>query len=167
MSIAVSGTVKPSRLLLIMTLGMCVGIVATGCAVGLGVVGYFSFLARIFILSASIICTLFALFQLHRQRKSFRIDISGIGEIRMAHDVINRQSTSEPSHDSCAEWEVVKLMEGSTLWPKLLFLCVKPESGKTRVLRILPDCVSAAEFRALSAACRWIAASKHQPKREA
>jgi len=59
--------------------------------------------------------------------------------------------------------EIVRLMDASSLWPNLMFLHLQTESGRMVVLRILPDSVSPQEFRAISVACRWIAARSNDP----
>ena len=151
MSIAVSATIKPSRLLFWLQLAMTSCVLAVGVCVGFGMTGNYAVPAKAAIASASLIFAFLALFHIRQQRKTFRLDISGIGKIRIRHDEDGHQAFA-------AEWEIVRLTEASTLWPKLMFLCLESELGRNTVLCVLPDCVSAAEFRALSVACRWIAA---------
>jgi hypothetical protein len=52
----------------------------------------------------------------------------------------------------------LRLVENSVLWPHLLLVRLESTSGMRYVLTILPDCMSDEEFRAVSVACRWIAA---------
>lgn len=163
MSIAASVTVYPSRGLLFATRCLCLCVAVVGMLVGLGVVGYFSFAARAFIVLASIICTLFAFFQIRRQGKTFRLDISGIGNIRLMQYEDKRHTAMQRSPDASDDGESVQLMDGSTLWPGLMFLRLQSEDGRVTVLRILPDSVTPQEFRALSVACRWIAARGNEP----
>jgi len=49
-------------------------------------------------------------------------------------------------------------VENSVLWPHLLMVRLESSSGVRRLLTILPDCMSDEEFKAVSVACRWIAA---------
>lgn len=163
MSIALSITVQPSRALRFAARYMCFCIAVVGCLVGFGMIGHFSFELRIFISIASLIGALFALFQLRHVGKTFRLDISAIGNIRLRqyedrnHAGMLRDSSSDDGG------ETVRLMEGSTLWPGLMFLHLQSECGRMTVLRILPDSISHQDFRALSVACRWIAARSNEP----
>ncbi len=52
----------------------------------------------------------------------------------------------------------VHLLPDSTLWPHLLVLRLRSEDGGIRTVPILPDSTSRESFRALAAACRWLAA---------
>jgi hypothetical protein len=161
MSIAISAVIKSSQILFCVAYGMCFGLIVVGAAVGMGLVSYFSFVARIFIAGFSVICALFAIFHIMRQKIVFMIDISGIGKIRlMQHDYMYGAVRA----GDVGDWgdgdggELVRLIGGSTLWPGMMFLRLKSESGRVWILRILPDSVSPQEFRALSVAFRWIAA---------
>jgi toxin CptA len=63
--------------------------------------------------------------------------------------------------------EVMTLLHDSTIWTNLLLLRLQAAGGKITVVRVLPDCVSQESFRALSVACRWIAAQNNSAKRGA
>ncbi|MBV6325017.1 hypothetical protein KVP70_29285 [Duganella sp. HSC-15S17] len=52
----------------------------------------------------------------------------------------------------------LRLLEGSTIWPGLLMLRLGDGDGKVRLVTVLPDSVTGADWRALSLACRAIAA---------
>ena len=67
----------------------------------------------------------------------------------------------EPNSDK--NGEIVRLMEGSTLWSGFMSLCLQSENGRVTVLRVLPDSVSEQEFRMLSVACRWVATRGNEP----
>jgi len=163
MSIAVSLTIHPSRGLLFAARCMCFCVAVVGCAVGFGMMGHFSFAARVFIVLASLSGALFALFQLRHVGKTFRLDISAIGNIRLRQYDDRQRAGMLRDSSSDDDGESVRLMEGSTLWPGLMFLHLQSESGRMTVLRILPDSVSPQDFRALSVACRWIAARSNEP----
>jgi toxin CptA len=57
--------------------------------------------------------------------------------------------------------EIVRLMTDSTIWPGLLLLRLKSEDQRVTIVNILPDSIHGDGFRALSVACRWIAAHKN------
>lgn len=69
-----------------------------------------------------------------------RLDISGVGQLRLA----------VYQHNDGA----LRLLGGSTLWPRLLLLRLRDAAGKPRVLTVLPDSVAAADWRVLALACR-------------
>ncbi len=158
MSIALSAIIRPSKLLFFLSLTMCACIATVGLLVGLNLAGNFIFAARLAIACLSIVLVFLALFQISRKRKTFRIDISGIGQIRLVQ--------YEPSHrEYDATWETVRLAKATILWPGLMFLCLESGEGRTTLLPVMPDSVSAEEFRGLSVACRWIA-MRQEPKDE-
>ncbi|HZV64725.1 MAG TPA: protein YgfX [Telluria sp.] len=82
-------------------------------------------------------------------RTTRRIDISGVGELRLTVQL-----------DLCAapaRGVPVRLAPGSTLWPQLLLLRLRAEDGALTVLAVLPDSVGPGQFRALAVALRAIA----------
>jgi|SRR5437016_2110191 len=163
MSIAVSAVVKPSGFLLTLTAAMCVGAIAIGVVTGSGMYGDVLPVTRIAIGGACIGAALFVFFRGMNARKTLRLDISGIGQIRLTDDKGLAGISAAASIDA-AHCELVNLMPGSTLWPMLLLLRLKSEDGRTRVLRILPDSVAPETLRRLSVACRWIAAHNQADK---
>ncbi|MBS1186757.1 MAG: flagellar hook-length control protein [Burkholderiaceae bacterium] len=150
-SIAISAIVKPSRLLLRLQLVMCLCVALAGVTIGAGIWGHYPFAARWALAATCFVCAFIAILQILRQRIAFSIDISGIGQIRLRQYNLRQQEVA-------GEWESVRLTEASTIWPGMMFLCLESRQGKKFVLRVLPDSVSADEFRALSVACRWIVA---------
>jgi hypothetical protein len=108
-------------------------------------------------------------FQVFRLIKTFHLDISGIGQIRLTQyngvfNFADRKSSPLDEGDTA----VVHLMKESTLWPHLLMLRLKSEHGVVFTVPVLPDSVSGDGFRELSIACRWIVArtadGEHQMK---
>jgi toxin CptA len=84
-----------------------------------------------------------------RRRTTRRIDISGLGEIRL---------TVQQSMGETAPRELVQLMPGSTAWPTLLLLLLRdPGNGALNVLAILPDSVAHEQFRKIGVSIRAIA----------
>lgn len=162
MSIAVSAIVRPSRLLFAILGAMSVLVVVIGGAIGIGMVGNLMGILR-FALSACIIfLAFFGFYHGICHRKPIHIDISATGVVRLAEATLKR---------SCADtkWphvenndETVCLLKRSTIWSCLLLLRLQSDSGKITVLLILPDSVSQNSFRALTVACRWVAAHTNQ-----
>ncbi len=156
MSIAVSTVVKPSRALLILAGGACIGAMFIGALAATTQIGNWLLLPRLMLASACIFLALFGLCRIAKYRRTRHIDISGSGLIRVREKV---ESKMENSRVVAREsYEVVRLLANSTLWPGLLMLLLQTENRRIIVLPILRDCVPEDDFRALAAACRWIAA---------
>lgn len=129
MSIAVSVIVRPSRGLRIAHAGLCCCVMASAAACP-GV------LAPLVCLLAGALAWLGGgLPAIARQ-----LDISGVGQVRLA---------VYQDHGSA-----LRLLGGSTLWPRLLLLRLGDEAGALQVLAVLPDSVAPAQWRALALACR-------------
>lgn len=108
-------------------------------------------------LAAPIICvaaSLMGLRGLLRPANAYRLDISGIGQMRLAVYL-----SSEPGQ-AVAPPGAVALMADSALWPWLLVLRLRrlDEQGGTLCLLVLPDSVAPGGFRPLALACRACAA---------
>jgi toxin CptA len=130
--------------------GMCLCIAFSGVMLGAGQVGNLAPWTRIAAAAACVVIAVLVLYHVSQSRKTYRIDISGVGQIRLTEF----KGLATPL--SAGGSEVVQLAADSTLWPKLLRL--QAEDRRIAVLPILPDSVAVSEFRALSVACRWIAA---------
>jgi toxin CptA len=169
MSIAISAVVKPSRSLLVIVSGMSVGIILAAGMVASARVGELSIYSRLLVAGLCVLAAIAGFFQAFRKRKTFHIDISGIGQIRLSEYngiVTSPAFSGQSKSDSCGEDEVVKLMADSTIWPHLLLLRFQGEGGRISAIPILPDCMVEDSFRALSVACRWIAAQNTRAKGE-
>jgi toxin CptA len=166
MSIAVSATVRPSRLLLKMVIVLCAGVAAIGFLIATGYLGGLSPSVRAFAAISCVFAAVFGFYHGAGGRKPIHIDISGTGQFRLAEalDASPCKQSNEPHLDR--QVEVVRLLDHSTIWPYLLLLRLQHESGKITSLPILPDCVSRDSFRALSVACLWIASRGEMQKRE-
>jgi hypothetical protein len=145
MSIAVSATILPSRILTSMLAFMYVFANASIGYVGLSVeVGN---MATLIIVLISSMLSLTMLLRYFRGQLLVRLDISDSGE--MIFRILRRNpSSSESLH--------VKLLERSTLWPHLILLSLCSDDGKVFVVPILRDSVDGASFRKLSVALNWI-----------
>lgn len=132
--------------------------------VAMGWIGEISLLARLMTGGICLLAAGTGLSRALRVQKTYKIDISGVGQIRLAGITPRSASSSSapaplvsPRVDT-GRSEVVRLMDGSTLWPYLMLLRLQAEDGRVTIVPVLPDCVSVATFRALAVACRWIAA---------
>lgn len=141
MSIAVSAVVRPSPCLRLLQAGFAL------CALAAAVAGQQPPLIAISCAAAS----LWGLYCALRRCKTHRLDISGIGQIRLAVYLLSAHSTAPVT---------VSLQAGSTCWPWLLLLRLGQDGGAVTALLVLPDSVAAGQFRALALACRACAAKK-------
>lgn len=164
MSIAVSAVVKPSRLLLTLVGSICLGIVFIAGAVGSGRVGDLPTWARCMAAGGCALAAVFVFCRAVMHRKTYHVDISGAGQVRLKeYSPSNTALSRQNPRGKSGVGELVGLMPTSTLWSALLLLHLKHEDQQTSVLTIFPDSVSAESFRALSVACRWIAAHNNRP----
>ena len=154
MSIAVSALVRPSRLLAQLSVLMGILLILT-----------LTLLERIaeepwhhaLAIVCAIVSGMMVLFPC-RSRKAVRIDITGIGQIRLVDtSLVTDAALTQPSGSA---GEVVQLLRSSTFWSSLMVLHLQSDSGRTTVLIILQDSMDDEAFRSLSVACRWIAAKR-------
>ena len=142
MSIAVTVVVRPSACLRLLQAGFA------ACALGVALLtGADAPILSICCAAASALALLCAL----RSAKTHRLDISGIGQIRLAVYLLSADSTTPAK---------VELQAGSTCWPWLLLLRLRHEGGAVTLLAVLPDSVAPGRFRPLALACRACAAKK-------
>jgi toxin CptA len=159
MSIAVSAMVKPSRLLLMMVCTMCIGTVLAGSMLILGKIGGLTFPFRTSLGIFIVFLGFIGFCHTVRHQKNLHIDISGVGQFRLSKVDASVGSCQEKNWPHVKEnGDVFRLLPDSTIWPHLLLLRLQADTGKITVIPVLPDCVSRDSFRALSVACRWIAA---------
>lgn len=138
---------------------MCTGIAFMGAMLGLGQVGELPNIARFSLGIWSVFLAFFGFYHTVRHQKTLHIDISSTGQLRLTGLNDATGSCQEKNWPHVKEKsEVVRLLSDSTIWPHLLLLRLQAENEKITVVPVLPDCVSRDSFRALSVACRWIAA---------
>ncbi len=152
MSIAVSTVIQPSRLLLALVGGMSMVLLSIAALVLTDSIGNLSLSTRIVLAGICAIVAVAAFFRARLRGTKYVIHISGTGQIRLATGKRSEQAIVEDT----AESELVHLLPASTIWPGLLLLHLQNEQQHTTVVTILPDTVSAENFRALLVACRWI-----------
>lgn len=138
---------------MMMVAAICVGVVLIGAALGLGMVGELSVWQRALCALPCILLAPLGFIRTVRVQKTYRIDISGSGQIRLFP-----QQTSHADKNPGHVGTLVSLLPHSTLWPHFLLLRLRAEDGQVHVLPILPDCVSPDSMRAVAVACRWITA---------
>ena len=98
----------------------------------------------------------FLLALLRRRRKPHTLDISPVGQLRLA---VYLEHGGAPGMDASgvAVPPGLRLLPGSTLWPSLLVLCLADAAGR-RTQVLVQRGGSCAAFRPLAVACRAIAA---------
>ena len=84
-----------------------------------------------------------------------RVDIFDVGPLRLT---VYQQAGA--AHAAVP----VLLLDGSTLWPRLLLLRLGQVGGPVTALVVLPGTVEAAAFRPLALACRAVAARSDEPE---
>ncbi len=159
MSIAVSAVIRPSRYLAFFNVGFAGFFVLTGVLAMAGQLGPFPFYGRVVLMPVCLTAALVLVLGYFKTRKTLRIDISGNGQIRLKEYRGNEFDASAKSMDSPEE-QPYELMEKSTIWPGLLILLLRTETGKKAGILIFPDAVQPGEFQSLYTACRWIDAHK-------
>lgn len=160
MSIAVSTVVHPSRLLCLARLMFCIGNLVAASFISTGDTNS----ASLSLLSGMVclVSAIFGIVGLLRIAKARQIDISGLGQIRVTVYRTGGSECRDNGSETAARRDRFALMPGSTLWPRLLVLLLRGAEGRVLVLPVLPDSVAPEVFRALSLACRTIAAQGAQ-----
>lgn len=156
MTIAVSVTVHPSRSLLLAVYAMAFMALTAALLILFGPYEL-SPAIRLQISAIASISSGVAVFKAGRHRKTFHIDISGIGQIRLT------QYSEVSAFDENASLALdgnsgllVHLAPDSVLWPHFLLLRLKPDRGTVVSIPVLPDSISGPGFAELSVACRTI-----------
>ena len=133
MSIAVSVIVRPSPGLRLLHAGLCCCVLASAAACP----GVLAPLACVVAAICGYVCGQPSAF-------AMAVDITAVGQFRTA---LYQQSGA-----------LLSLLDDSTMWRGLLLLRLGSADGGVRSVLVLPDCVSGAELRALTLACRAAAA---------
>ena len=163
MSIATTATIHPSRCLQCLLLMMAVLLLAVAVqlmrmpAAGTRLVIH----QLLSVVCVAAVVQLF--FAVRRLAKVFVIDISGTGVIRFHHTGRVAADALICVSDHQHSDEVVQSLRDSTLWSSMLLLRLRSAHGRVFVVPVLPDSMSAASFRSLSIACRWIATQNPSP----
>ncbi len=148
MSIAVSVVVRPSRLLRLALLAY--GAAHAACAAAVAGAQGGVMRAPAPLAGACLLAAALAWRRALRPEMTLQIDVSGLGEIRLT---VQHKLGTTP-----ADGAPLRLLPGSTLWPRLLLLLLSADDGRRQaVVLVLPGSVAPAQFRALSVALRVIA----------
>ena len=159
-TIATSVIVRPSRLLRSVLLVMSALLFLVSVLLLRMPVGMTAEEARLVIHQLlAMTCAAAALSLIHTAMtltKSFVIDVSGTGAIRLHHTGrVAADAGYFVSNDQQGS-EVVQLLKDSTLWSSMLLLRLRSTNGHVFVVPVLRDSTSTDSFRHLSIACRWI-----------
>jgi hypothetical protein len=147
---------------------MCSAILCIALLVSLGKVGEFSSPLRLGTFIFTAFPALLGFYHTVRNQKIIHIDISGTGSLYLYQAGVSSPTCHERKRPHVkGNGEVMTLLHDSTIWTNLLLLRLQDAGGKITVVRVLPDCVSRESLRALSVACRWIAAQNNSAKRRA
>jgi hypothetical protein len=96
-----------------------------------------------------------------RGRRTWRLDISGTGQIRLHRTAnVGQRRASGAEKSAADDGLLVILLADSTMWPRFLLLRLQDGEGGVHRVVILPDSLPFEAFRAVSVACRWIAAHR-------
>lgn len=146
MSIAVSAVVRPSRLWRAALVSFAVANLAAGLVVACSVPA--SFMLPGLLAGGCLLAGCAGTGALAGSGKTRRIDISGLGEVRLT---VQRNGGAAASRSM-----LVRVMPGSTVWPHLMLLLLRhqQDGGAVTVLAVLPDSVTPEQFRALAVALR-------------
>ncbi len=146
MSIAVSATIQPSRMLASMLASMFV--LANFAIVYAGLCTQVDKITILVIVLLSGLLSLTIFLRYCRRQHSVQLDISDSG------DMIVRVLRANPSYFDSLN---VKLSERSTLWQQLMLVSLYSDNGQNITLPILRDSVDVDTYRKLSVALNWIA----------
>jgi hypothetical protein len=156
-TIAVSVVVHPSRVLLASVCAMAFMAMLSAFLILFATVEL-SASTRLQISAIASISSALAVFKFCRCRKTFHIDISGIGQIRLTQysDVSAFHENARLALDGVYGL-VVHLSPDSVLWPQFLLLRLKLKEGRVFSIPVLRDSLCGPGFAELSVACRYIA----------
>jgi toxin CptA len=148
MSIAVSAIVAPSRRLR----ALAAGFALANLGAALGVAGPWRerFLLAPLCVAFFLVAGLCVLHTAVHKVKTRRIDISGLGQLRLT--VQQELRTNDAGGEPAAM--PVTVLAGSTVWPQLMLLLLRSDAGALMVLPVLRDSLAPQQFRALAVAIR-------------
>ena len=164
MSIAVSAIIRPSRLMQAVVMLFSAVLFATAVLLRLRLTGKLPDLSLdvLTLICVGACCAVF--FIAIARKKSYRLDVSGNGQIRLSE---YKPTTAASSTDRRAHFdgsgEVVQLLRDSTLWPMMLLLRLQSHTGRVTIVPVFPDSTERRAFRAVCVACHWIAAQNTRP----
>jgi toxin CptA len=158
MSIAVAAVIMPSRLLRTCLAVHCAACAGAGAWLAACPAGMFLFPGAL--AAGCFACAGAAMQAFRRAGKMRRIDISGLGKLR----VTVQRNGGKTDEKSAVPSGLATLQPGSTVWPRLLMLLLRDAEGGLSVVAVLPDSVNAEQFRALAVAIRTMGGQETQPQ---
>ena len=164
MSIAVSAIIRPSRLMQVVLLLFSAVLLATAVLLCLRLPDKIPDLTFgvLTLVCAGAGGAVFIIASV--RKKSYRLDISGNGQIRLSeYSSTTAASSTDRRADIDGSSEVVQLLRDSTLWPMMLLLRLQSQTGRVTIVPVLPDSTERRAFRAVCVACQWIAAQNTRP----
>jgi len=140
--------------------GICFAVLLVAGMIGSGLSGDLPQHVRLIIAVICLLLAFMGFFRAFGARKTFHIDISGVGQIRLGQDIDLAASALRAQNEvrGQSSGEVVQLLADSTLWPHFMLLRLQSDAGRIISVPVLRDCMSEESFRALAVACHWIAA---------
>ncbi|MCM1129185.1 MAG: hypothetical protein NC211_05545 [Alistipes senegalensis] len=162
MSLSVSAQVYPSRFFSVCVLGMAALAGITGFLAVSGLAGTFSFYGSFAVFAVSLAAAFSFIFLYFREKKTFGIDISVSGQIRIREDIRDVSRQAFFGQRAALDTEGFALARGTTIWPMLLLLRLHSTTAGKRRFLIFYDSVTETEFRALYIACSWLAARQSE-----
>ncbi|MFC0250385.1 protein YgfX [Massilia consociata] len=142
MSIAMTVVIAPSGRLRMLAVGFGASLLAASAVAGL--LPSLRFIAGPTVALALLFAGVCVLHAALRPATQHRIDISGVGELRL--------TVQQGVRQEAAGAVPVTLLPGSTLWPRLMLLRLGTADGRCHPVAVLPDSVEQAAFRALAVA---------------
>lgn len=161
-SIAISVLIRPSRWMQILCVTMSGLCLLIGLCVVVGHVGAPHAVVQYGLSAIALAAAVWLAIELHKQRRSYVLDITGAGDIRLQTTTANSSDPRAVAHSSSESSR--SLVAGSVITPMLLVLRLADNHGNINTLLIFTDSVSHDAFRRLSLACRWLAG--HRKRRQ-
>ncbi len=165
MSIAVSTEIRPSRFFSACIFGMAILMALTGLLVVSELIGTFRFWGRLSVFAISLVSAAFFIFLHFCSKKTFRVEISGSGKIRLREEGDHMPEPVSYPGQAVEEADDFYLANDSTVWPMMLLLCLESESGRKKSIMVFPDSVREGEFQALYIACQWLLVHQNEGTR--
>jgi toxin CptA len=159
MSIAVSAVIMPSRLLRASLAAQCAACAGVGIFLAASPAGMFLFSGALAVCCCA--CAGAAMLAFLRAGKMRRIDISGLGKLRVT---VQQNGGEADAKSAGADAGLATLQPGSTVWPRMMMLLLCDGKGAGSVVAVLPDSVSAEQFRALAVAIRTMGGQETRPQ---
>lgn len=144
-----------------LVLAVCLGTMAIAVGIGFAGVTDLDPIPRILIGACCFFVASSVLYQRTRNRSEFHIHISGSGQIWLMEMVLAGSGMTCPGPSQVKTDVSARVMPATTIWPWLLLLRLQLDGHRVVAVPILPDCLPEGTFRALSVACRWLAARDH------